>query len=234
MSTDPHATTYPRILPNGEAAFTVEFGDRIDAELNRRVHALDRALQLRPVPGMLEAIPTYRSLLVRYDLLSVEPDEVLDALWERLAMMPDATSPPLSGRLIEVPVRYGGEFGPDLQDLADHCGLEPAEVIRLHAEPLYQVAMLGFAPGFTYLLNLPESLATPRLATPRLRVPPGSVGIAGSQTGIYALATPGGWRIIGRTDLQLFDAARSDPFLIKPGDRVRFVAAPLHEHARGH
>jgi inhibitor of KinA len=234
MSTDSHVPTYPRILPHGEAAFIVEFGDRVDVELNRRVHALDALLQLCPLPGILECIPTYRSLLVRYDLLAVEPDEVLGALWERLGMMPEAAPSPVPGRLIHVPVRYGGEFGPDLPDLAEHCGLEPAEVIRLHTEPLYQVAMLGFAPGFAYLLNLPESLATPRLATPRLRVPPGSVGIAGSQTGIYALATPGGWRIIGRTDLHLFDAGRSDPFLIKPGDSVKFIAAPLDEYARGH
>jgi KipI family sensor histidine kinase inhibitor len=227
---------YPRILPAGEAAFTIEFGDAVDAELNRRVHALDELLRARPIAGVLECVPTYRSLLVLYDLLTVEVDSLLTALQERLTQIPlqvpGQSATPASGRLVEVPVRYGGEFGPDLPDVATHCGLDPADVIRLHTEPIYQVAMLGFAPGFAYLLNLPASLATPRLATPRLHVPAGSVGIAGTQTGVYALGTPGGWRIIGRTSLRLFDAARGDPFLVRAGDRVRFVATSPEEHAR--
>jgi KipI family sensor histidine kinase inhibitor len=235
--------SYPRVLPAGEAAFTVEFGDAVDAELNRRVHALDAALQVQPIPGVLECVPTYRSLLVCYDLLAVDGDLVLAALQERLkSMSAQATSAFISGeagsaasgRVIEIPVRYGGESGPDLPDVAAHCGMDAAEVIRLHTEPLYQVAMLGFAPGFAYLLNLPQSLAMPRLETPRLRVQPGSIGIAGNQTGIYALGTPGGWRIIGRTDLRLFDPARSDPFWVKTGDLVRFRAVLSKDHARGY
>ncbi len=237
-----YPSTYPRILPNGEAAFTVEFGDAVDAELNRRVHALDASLQQHPLPGVVECVPTYRSLLVRYDLLAAEGDLVLAALWERVVQLFATVPPPEtrgetiasgSGRLIEIPVYYGGEFGPDLPDVAVHCGLEPEEVIRLHTQPLYQVAMLGFAPGFAYLLNLPESLATPRLATPRLRVQAGSVGIAGNQTGVYALSTPGGWRIIGRTDLRLFDPARCAPFLVRAGDQIRFIAAQPDEHVTG-
>lgn len=215
------ALKYPRILPVGESAFTVEFGDAVDLALNRQVHALDRALADDPVPGIVEAVPTYRSLLVQYDPAQTGPDAMRDALWQALASVTAATLP--EGRLVEVPVRYGGAQGPDLADVAAQCGISTREVIRQHAEPVYHVAMLGFAPGFAYLLGLPPALATPRLATPRVRVPPGSVGIAGAQTGIYALETPGGWRIVGQTRLALFDASREDPFLLHAGDRVRFV-----------
>lgn len=213
---------YPRVLPVGETAFTVELGNEIDAALNRRVHALDAAVRTAELPGVVETVPTYRSLLVM-----VDPDQIGRSFRSQLlslARSEGTAEPEQAGHLLEIPVRYGGEDGPDLTAVADYCGLESEEVVRRHTAADYQVAMLGFAPGFAYLLGLPEGLATPRLTTPRLQVPPGSVGIAGGQTGIYALATPGGWRIIGRTPLKLFDPAREDPFLIKAGDRLRFVA----------
>jgi len=212
---------YPRILAVGEAAFTVEFGDAVDALLNRQVHALDTALRERAVPGLIETVPTYRSLLVMYDPQVSNAEAIRDALTEVLNALPSVGVP--EGRLVEIPVRYGGAWGPDLADVAAHCGMSAQAVIELHVQPEYTVAMLGFAPGFAYLLGLPEKLATPRLPTPRLRVPPGSVGIAGAQTGVYALATPGGWRIIGRTDLTLFNPGREMPFTLQAGDRVRFV-----------
>jgi inhibitor of KinA len=212
---------YPRILPVGETAFTVEFGDAVDATLNRQVHALDAALRARSVPGLVETVPTYRSLLVAYDPQVSRADAMRVTLTEALAAMVTVDAP--EGRLVEIPVHYGGVWGPDLADVATHCGMTKQAVIELHAQPVYTVAMLGFAPGFAYLLGLPETLATPRLTTPRLRVPPGSVGIAGAQTGVYALETPGGWRIVGRTDLALFDPARETPFALQAGDRVRFV-----------
>lgn len=212
---------YPRILSVGEAAFTVEFGDAVDVTLNRQVHALDAALRARPVPGLVETVPTYRSLLVMYDPQASDAEAMRATLTEALNALATVDLP--QGRLVEIPVRYGGEWGPDLADVAAHCGMTQAAVIELHAQPVYTVAMLGFAPGFAYLLGLPDALATPRLATPRLRVPPGSVGIAGAQTGVYALSTPGGWRIIGRTDLALFDASRAEPFALHAGDRVRFT-----------
>jgi len=215
---------YPRIRPVGETAFTIEFGDRVDADLNRRVHALDALLEDAPLAGIVERVPTYRSLLIVFDPLNTD-SVALQAELLRLAGGDLAQSPVTPGHLIDIPVRYGGSDGPDLDDVATHCGLTPADVIAQHAAVTYQVAMLGFAPGFAYLLGLPPTLATPRLATPRLRVPPGSVGIAGSQTGIYALSTPGGWRIIGRTPLQLFDPNREEPFLVEAGDRVRFVVS---------
>jgi KipI family sensor histidine kinase inhibitor len=212
---------YPRILPVGESAFTVEFGDAVDIALNRQVHALDRVLAANPIPGIVETVPTYRSLLVMYDPAQSSTGAMRDALSQALASMTTAALP--EGRLVEVPVRYGGSWGPDLETVAAHCGISTREVIRQHAEPVYHVAMLGFAPGFAYLLGLPPALATPRLATPRVRVPPGSIGVAGAQTGIYALETPGGWRIVGQTGLALFDLDRDDPFLLRAGDRVRFV-----------
>jgi len=215
---------YPCVRPVGETAFTIEFGDRVDADLNRRVHALDALLEDVPLAGIVERVPTYRSLLVIFDPLKTDGVALQTELL-RLAAGDLAQGSVTAGHLIEIPVRYGGSDGPDLDDVATHCGLTPADVIAQHAAVTYQVAMLGFAPGFTYLLGLPPALATPRLATPRLRVPPGSVGIAGSQTGIYALSTPGGWRIIGRTLLRLFDPGRDRPFLVEAGDRVRFVVS---------
>ncbi len=219
------APRYPRILPVGETAFTVELGAQVEPELNRRVHALDAAVRAVGLPGLVETVPTYRSLLVRYDPRVTEPEAVRAALVAVLADLPPAGAGEFhEGRLVELPVCYGGDDGPDLDDVAAHCGLSPVEVIRLHSGATYQVAMLGFAPGFAYLLGLPPQLATPRLATPRQRVPAGSVGIAGPQTGVYALETPGGWRIVGRAAATLFDPARAEPFALRAGDRVRFVA----------
>ncbi|MDI6807824.1 MAG: 5-oxoprolinase subunit PxpB [Candidatus Eisenbacteria bacterium] len=212
---------YPCILAAGDSAFTVEFGDRMDEALNRRVRALDATLNAQPFPGMLETVPTYRSLLVMYDPLTAGETQVRAALIRALEGLRADRLP--EGRLFEIPVSYGGTSGPDLADVAAHCGMTPSQVVRLHTEPAYRVAMLGFAPGFSYLFGLPRVLATPRLTTPRTRVEPGSVGIAGLQTGIYALHTPGGWRIIGRTPTSLFDPDSDDPFVLHAGDRVRFL-----------
>jgi inhibitor of KinA len=223
------SSAYPRVVPVGESAFTVEFGDTVDLSLNQHVHDLDAALREHPIPGILETVPTYRALLVLYKPTFNNTARIRKALLARARTVAPAERAAghedEAGRLVEIPVHYGGEAGPDLADVAAHCDLTPEEVIRRHTTPTYQVAMLGFAPGFAYLVGLPPSLATPRLATPRRRVAPGSVGIAGEQTGIYALATPGGWRIIGRTTLTLFDPDREEPFSLKAGDRVRFVVA---------
>ncbi len=223
---EPHArceAEAPRVLAVGETAFTVEFGQTISEPLNRRVHALDAVLRADPPPGLRETVPTYRSLLVVYDPVAVDGDEMAAYLRRIAQAVPDSLAA-AQGRLMEIPVRYGGEDGPDLEAVAAHCGLSPDEVVRRHTGGAYTVAMLGFAPGFAYLLGLPPSLTTPRLATPRLEVPAGSVGIAGAQTGLYALSTPGGWRLIGRTPLTLFDPNRQPPFTLRAGDRIRFVA----------
>lgn len=218
----------PRFLLAGDAALVVEFGDTIDLEINRRVHALARALAEDPSPGLGEAVPSYRSLLVHYDPLQLAHAEVESFVTQALQRCEDAQLP--EPRLVEIPTVYGGERGPDIGFVAEYNGLTVADVVRLHSEVTYTVYMLGFTPGFPYLGGLPDALATPRLETPRQRVPAGSVGIAGSQTGVYPLATPGGWRLIGWTPAKLFDPARTPPALLHPGDQVRFV--PTEEDER--
>jgi inhibitor of KinA len=221
----------PRFLLAGDAALVIEFGNAIDPAINRRVHALAHALQENPLPGLGEAVPTYRSLLVHYDPLQLSHAKIEAYVSGALHRCKD--TPPPAPRLIELPTVYGGEHGPDIGFVAEHNGLSVEDVIRLHAGATYTVYMLGFTPGFPYLGGLPDVLAAPRLETPRKRVPAGSVGIAGAQTGVYPLATPGGWRLIGWTPVTLFDPARTPPALLQPGDQVRFVPISLEEAGRG-
>jgi KipI family sensor histidine kinase inhibitor len=221
----------PRFLLAGDAALVVEFGDEIDSAINRRVHALARVLAEHSLPGLGEAVPSYRSLLVHYDPLQLSHAEVEAFVAEALRWCADAPLP--EPRLVEIPTVYGRERGPDIGFVAEHNGLTIEDVIRRHSGVTYTVYMLGFTPGFPYLGGLPDALATPRLETPRQRVPAGSVGIAGAQTGVYPLATPGGWRLIGWTPVVLFDAARTPPALLRPGDRVRFVPVAAEEIERG-
>jgi inhibitor of KinA len=228
----------PRFLSAGDAALVVELGDAIDPQVNRCVHALAHVLEECPAVGLGEAVPSYRSLLVHYDPLWLSWAEVKALVTRSLHKCQE--SPPLEPRQVEIPTAYGREFGPDIAFVAEHHGLSVEEVIRLHSGAIYTVYMLGFTPGFPYLGGLPARLATPRLATPRQSVPAGSVGIAGPQTGIYPLATPGGWQLIGRTPAALFDPGRTPPALLEPGDQVRFVpisaeefAALLQEAGRG-
>ena len=214
---------YPRVLPLGDSAATVELGDGIDPALNARVVALDRALARSPFAGLREAVPTYRALLVLYDPARAAFTEVRDALLARAAAVPEALP---RGRLHEIPTRYGGEDGPDLAAVARDHGLAEAQAIALHSSVAYTAFMVGFTPGFAYLGLLPEALEVPRKATPRVRVPAGSVAIAGRQTAVYPVASAGGWHLLGRTSLLLFDPALVPPALIRPGDRVRFVPVP--------
>jgi len=217
-------TNYPRFLPAGDAALLVEFANEISEPVNRQVQALAHALALARRPGLGEAIPAYRSLLVYYDAQQLAYADVQEQVAALAARSQAITLP--QPALKEIPVVYGGEFGPDIAFVAQHNNLSVEQVIRLHSAATYRVYMLGFSPGFAYLGGLPEALATPRLPTPRTRVPAGSVGIAGQQTGIYPQATPGGWRIIGRTPLRLFDPAQDPPTLLQAGDLVRFVPLP--------
>ena len=196
----------------------------IDAASNARVHALCARLQARRAYWVRDLVPAYASLAVFFDPSRVgaaaAAQWLLDEARAVASSAPDAAS---GGRLVEIPVVYGGEAGIDLASSAAELGLAPDELVRRHAAAEYTVAMIGFAPGFPYLLGLDPALALPRLATPRARVPAGSVGIGGAQTGIYPRESPGGWRLIGRTPWTLFDAAREPPSLLAPGDRVRFV-----------
>ncbi|TAM49812.1 MAG: 5-oxoprolinase subunit PxpB [Acidobacteria bacterium] len=198
------------------------FGDEVSLAAHRRVRAALHALQREPIPGVTNLHPAYASVLVSYDPLAAAGELVAGEVARRVQA---AGAIPLPGpALVEIPVRYGGEWGPDLAAVATACGLTEAEVAREHAAAEYLVYFLGFSPGFAYLGGLPPGLATARRASPRTLVPAGSVAIGGRQTGVYPLASPGGWQLIGRTPLALFDPARTPPALLAAGDRVRFVA----------
>jgi inhibitor of KinA len=212
----------PHLLPAGDAALLIEFADEINDAINDRVHALADALRAQARPEIRDLIPAYASLLVCYTPQRVSFAEMGALLRDTLATLD--TRAPRTARLVEIPTRYGDTFGPDLAFVAQHNRLTENEVIRLHTSVEYRVYFIGFLPGFAYLGSVPESIAVPRMETPRARVPTGSVGIAGRQTGIYPMESPGGWRIIGRTELSLFDSQRDPPVLLQPGDRVRFVA----------
>ena len=216
-----------RFVDAGESCLVVELGDRINVALNLQVRALCLAVERAGLAGVQEAVPTYRSLAIYYDPLRIGRGALKENIDELLCSTLDQVEH--KSRVVEIPTVYGGECGPDLEFVARHTGLSEHEVICLHTEPLYHVYMLGFTGGFPYLGGLSERLSVPRFHTPRLKVPAGSVGIAGTQTGVYPLESPGGWRIIGRTSLCLFDPSRRIPTLILPGDKVRFVRIPQRE-----
>jgi len=219
-----------RMLVAGEQGLVVEFGNAIDPAVNARVHRLARALAARGLEGVLETVPTYRSLLVLFDPLVLTRERLASEV-ERLLAATEAGEASGAGRdTVELPVLYGGEFGPDLDFVARHNGLSAEEVVAIHSSAAYLVYMLGFTPGFPYLGGMSSRLATPRLSSPRGKVPSGSVGIAGSQAGVYPLESPGGWRLIGRTPLRLFDLDAERPFLLAPGDVVRFRPVDEEEY----
>ena len=207
-----------------EDALLLRFGQVMDARLNARVHAAAARLRERALPGVSEVAPAYASLLLRFDPRAC--GQARDPHAFLLASVRDALHDlshcVTAGREIEIPVCYGGAHGPDLEEVAQRAGLEVRQVVERHTAREYTVAMLGFAPGFPYLLGMDHALHTPRRITPRTRVPAGSVAIGGAQTGIYPRELPGGWMLIGRTPLSVFDARRDPPCLLAPGDRVRF------------
>ena len=216
----------PRIAPLGDGAVTVTLGDRVELALNRRVHRLAAAVARAAIPGVVDVVPAYAALTVFYEPLHTGYAEVAAALAPLVREVPgdrgdedagdDAAEPHV------VPVTYDG---PDLDEVAARTGLTRDEVVARHAGRVYTVYLLGFVPGFAYLGDLDPALALPRRASPRPRVPAGSVAIAGHQTAVYPLATPGGWHLLGRTDQALFDPARTPPCALAPGRRVRFVPA---------
>ncbi|GAB4252756.1 5-oxoprolinase subunit PxpB [Deferrisoma sp.] len=210
----------PRILPCGETALTAEVGDAISPAIHERVLGLTKTLEA--VPGVLARVPTYRSVFVEYDPLRVSFEALCLRIEEAYARLPEPDSQASPAEVVEIPVCYGGEYGPDLDEVARVHGLSPREAVELHAAPMYRVYLLGFTPGFLFLGGLDPRLHTPRRREPRTRVPAGSVGIAGPQTGVYSLDTPGGWQIIGRTPLRMFDPGRHPPARALPGMGVRF------------
>jgi inhibitor of KinA len=218
-------TVNVRFLPAGDRGLVVEFGNEVSPAINVQVRALDAALTAARIPGVVESVPTYRSLGIEYDSSAISSEALQARVGEALANLDAGVLPP--PKRVHIPTVYGGAYGPDLPFVAEHAGLTEAEVIGLHARTVYYVYMIGFAAGFAYLGGLPERLHTPRLPSPRIRVPKGSVGIGGNQTGAYPAETPGGWRLIGRTYLDLFDPSQEIPTPMVPGDEVEFI--PISE-----
>lgn len=228
-----------QFTPLGDSALTVELGDEINESTHRRVQAAWRALAAEPLPGVSEAVPAYTSVTLFYDPWRVvqagAPEKEIVA-WLTARIKERLKDPPKSAktktRTVEIPVCYGGDFGPDLGRVAAQAKMFPEEVVKRHSGAKYLVYLIGFAPGFPYLGGLPKQLATPRHAKPRMAVPPGSVGIAGEQTGIYPQSTPGGWNLIGCTPLKLFQPDASPPVLLQAGDEVKFKPITAEEFAK--
>jgi inhibitor of KinA len=221
-----------QIQPLGDNALTITFGNEISEELNDLVLAADGAIKADPFPGFIETVPAYASVSVFYDVFKVkqkfaEPDRVYEAVKDRLCSIIQATSQvkPKVGRVINMPISFALEDAPDLELLAEAKGLTKEQVIEIFTGQAYRVFMLGFLPGFSYMGEVDERIAMERKSTPRTRVPKGSVGIAGRQTGIYSLESPGGWQIIGRTNLEMFLPDADPPSRLQAGDTVRFVPA---------
>jgi inhibitor of KinA len=213
---------YPEMhfLMMGDRGLLLEFGDEISFEVHGKVRRMSLAIQAERMDGILETVPTYRSLLILYNPLILS----LEALEKKLKSLEEGLqqTPFPDPKLTRIPVVYGGLLGPDLEPVAKYHGISSEEVIRLHCSKPYFIYMIGFMPGFPYMGELPEALVTPRLKTPRLTVPAGSVGIAQKQTGIYSMESPGGWQILGRTPVRLFDPEKDPPALLQMGDLVQF------------
>ena len=218
----------PRFIPAGDSALVIELGDEISPECNRAVHALSNTLADQRIPAVRDIIPTYRSILIQYDPTQSSYDDIQSLLSNITPTAEGASDAPL----IHIPVLYGGNHGPDLEFVARTAGITPQEVIDIHSNAEYLVYMMGFTPGFPYLGGMPPQIAAPRRTTPRAAIPQGSVGIAETQTGVYPIESPGGWRLIGRTPLTLFDPQRDTPSLLDAGARVKFQ--PLHSEDEYH
>jgi len=232
MSTRKRAAGGPaahRILQAGDQALVVEFGDAIDARLNGLVQALDRRVAKAAIDGVIECVPTYRSLMIVYDPLRIGSAALRKRVEKLVPNSADAEAP---ARRWTIPVAYGGAHGLDLEEVARLHGLTTDEVIALHSGAEYRVYMIGFSPGLAYLGGLPEQLHTPRRTSPRLRVPASSVSIGGIQAAVFSVEIPSGWHLLGRTPERMFDLRRKQPFLLGAGDHVRFRPIAPDEYDR--
>ncbi|MFI3249906.1 MAG: 5-oxoprolinase subunit PxpB [Eubacteriales bacterium] len=219
-----------RFLLGGDCAITVEFGNEIRPEINHKIRALSFSLAKSGISGVRELVPTYRSLMIHYDPEILSYSTLVHHLEVLLQGLEEVALPPST--VLEIPVLYGGEGGPDLDFVGSYNGKSAQEVIDLHSSAEYLIYMLGFTPGFSYLGGLSDEIATPRLETPRVKIPAGSVGIAGSQTGIYPIDSPGGWQLIGRTPVKLYDPHRAVPILLQAGDYIHFTPIDQDEFDR--
>jgi len=223
--------TNVRMLNAGERGLVVEFGSAIDEAINAHVHLLAKILVEEMKESIVEVVPTYRSLFVYFNPLITERQVLIERIADRLTTMQSGSVTGRSARLVTIPVCYGGEFGPDVEFVAQHNKISVHEVIEIHTSTPYLVYMLGFTPGFPYLGGMSERIATPRLDKPRVRIPAGSVGIGGKQTGIYPIDSPGGWQLIGRTPLKAFDPSAANPFLFAAGDYLQFKSIDVDEYS---
>jgi inhibitor of KinA len=221
-----------RFFPIGDSALTVEFGNMVSPDLNKQAVAFSALLEEHPFPGFVEAVPAYASVSIFYDIFGVRaayPEA--GAAFEAVRSVATGLIGSLTGAasadegMVEIPMHFGGDDGPDLEYVAEMHGIDGAEVVRLFLSETYRVYMLGFLPGFTYMGSVSERIATPRKAAPRMKVGKGSVGIAGRQTGVYSLESPGGWQIIGRTDVDMFTPYGDRLTKLQPGDQVKFISA---------
>jgi inhibitor of KinA len=233
----PAPTTY-KIIPLGNNAITIDYGNLIDEKINQRIISLFHFFQKQPIPGMIEAVPAYSSLTIYYDVFQVvklAPPGKTGFQWmescleKKLEEFPEEY--PATTGVIRIPVCYQSRFAPDIEELANKKNLSIDEVVRIHTSKVYRVYMLGFLPGFAYMGQVDDSIAMSRRAQPRQQVDAGSIGIAGRQTGVYPLESPGGWQIIGRTPVILFNAELAEPTLLKAGDNVQFYSISQDEFA---
>ena len=219
-----------KILTAGDSSVLIQFGNTIDPEINYRISATVQMMREQHIVGVTDIIPAFCSLLINYDPRVITFAEIKERMEGILKMEIKAGAK--RKKVYEIPVCYGGEYGPDIQNIADHAGLSVEEVIDIHTSRDYLIYMLGFLPGFTYLGGLDERIHTPRLANPRIRIPAGSVGIGGSQTGIYPMDSPGGWQLMGLTPVKTYDPEREVPILVEAGDYIRFVPVDRAEYDR--
>jgi KipI family sensor histidine kinase inhibitor len=223
------AATYPRFQRASDQSLLVYFGDAIALEAHENVRRLLRLLEIEPLAGIRNLHPAYCSLLISFDGVKLQHDELEATVRSYLQRLGKVALP--EPRQVEIPVCYGAEYGPDLLDVSAMHNITPAQAVELHSSATYVVYFLGFVPGFAYLGELPEALRTARLPTPRRAVPAGSVGIAGSQTGVYPFPTPGGWRLLGRTPIRMFRPDQNTLSVVSIGDRVRFVPISREQFA---
>ena len=217
-----------RFLLTGDTSLTVEFGNEINESINHDIRAYKIALEKAGIPGIVETVPTYRSLMVHYDPSVIRYGAFREKLEQLLGEMAAIEIPP--SPVLEIPVLYGGEMGPDLPFVAEHAGMSEEEVVRIHSSAGYLIYMLGFTPGFTYLGGMSDKIAAPRLKQPRVKIPAGSVGIAGTQTGVYPIDSPGGWQLIGRTPVKMYDPDREVPILPEAGQYIKFFPVTQEEY----
>ena len=214
----------------GDQSVTIYFDNKISPDINLRVHKISQKINDEKESWLIDVIPAYNSLNVVYDLNLIQSKQVKKYLSKIILSNKTLTKNNKTSNIIKIPVKYGGNEGPDLEYVADFCKLSSEEIIKIHTSEIYLVYMTGFSPGFPYLGELDPRIHCPRLDNPRIKVDSGSVGLAGSQTGIYSIDSPGGWRIIGRTPIKLFDLEKKDPFYISPGMRIKFFNVDLKNY----